>query len=119
MNLIGKHKDSDGNEKNVNMNLPSSLIYIGEEAFFGCQGVGNEIDLENLEFLGKYSFYNTSITGAYLHDKLQHVGEGWCYDTYTITKLIVDCDLYALTNAGDSTPYLSINVYRKICNRTM
>lgn len=119
MNLIGKHKDSDGNEKNVNMNLPSSLIYIGEEAFFGCQGVGNEIDLENLEFLGKYSFYNTSITGAYLHDKLQHVGEGWCYDTYTITKLIVDCDLYALTNAGDSTPYLSINIDTQIFMQTM
>lgn len=59
-------------EKLTNVNLPTSLKYIGAEAFFGCPFVSVDLP-EGLEYLGGEAFHSDTITSVSIPKSLKWI----------------------------------------------
>lgn len=77
------------------VNLPQSIRKIGDWAF-GENLIVREIDLSNLEYVGKEAFRGAKITKFNFTDKLSHIGEG-AFSGTRLTEAV-------LTVPGDTVP---------------
>ncbi len=59
--------------------LPSSLVYIGERAFLLDNALFSTFDLPNLEYIGDSAFENTNLLNLNFRNKLKHIGKNAFY----------------------------------------
>ncbi|MBR6961167.1 leucine-rich repeat protein [Candidatus Saccharibacteria bacterium] len=78
----------------MEVNLPTSLEFIGQGAFKQMYTLENDIDLPNLKFLGDGAFSGTLVRNVYLHDSLEYMGWGVFHDCFGLRDITFDLDVY-------------------------
>ena len=80
--------------KDLDVNLPVGLEYIGIGAFRGSMGLKGDFDLPNLIFLGDEAFMNTQIRDVVIHDTLQYFGRQVFGGCPFIRNVTIDYDIF-------------------------
>ncbi len=88
---LGAQKDNQTGVKITK--IPDSVYYIGKAAFYGDTNLTANIDVANLQTIGRDAFHGTGITGVVLHSGLRSVGEGaFCANT-ELRTIEIDADI--------------------------
>lgn len=94
-------------EDKVDITLPANLEYIGAQAFFYDYGFKENLDLENLKYIGPNAFAESGIGDIYLHDSIKRIDTYSFFQKDTFSyygnsighdhtkKLIIDFDIYS------------------------
>ena len=106
----GHYSDSDDCEDNIFYcvagieKLPSSLKYVGDEAFFGNYKIEGDLDAPNLLNIGHAAFMKTNLRDIVLHDT-QYIGQGAFLYIPTIRNITLDCDFFEINDVYNKQFY--------------
>lgn len=105
-------------EDKVDITLPAGLEYIGLNAFYSGAGFQEDLNLENLRYIGDSAFAGSGIGNIYLHDKIEYMSSNSflqkdIYDYYDENKIgydhtkeiIIDFDIYSIIPPSYSSQY--------------
>ena len=95
----------------TNVNLPTSLVNIGDGTFYQCSSFNLICDTKNLEQIGKYAFYNILQTEQELNlnlEKVNYIGSCAFYncssiETISNLKNLTNIESYAFYNCSSLT----------------
>lgn len=85
--------------------LPDSIEYIGDGAFYLDTAFTADVDLPNLTYLGSSAFHGSGITGIKLSDSIQTLGYNALYGANNLKDVTIDMDLYSVTRTYDDGDY--------------
>ena len=94
--------------------LPSSLEYIGYEAFWGDLGLTGDLNAPNLKYIGSRAFMNTGIRDVLLPSGLTMLREGAFAANANLRNITIDVNLdeiYTTTSERYGTDYYNIPSY--------
>ncbi len=109
----GHYSDSDDCSNNIFYcvtgieKLPSSLKYVGDEAFFGNYKIEGDLDAPNLLNIGHAAFMKTNLRDIVLHENTQYIGQGAFLYIPTIRNITLDCDFFEI-NDGYNKQFYSV-----------
>lgn len=75
----------------LHISLPDGLIYIGDNAFSGCNGLSSSVDIpSSVESIGSYAFYNChSIPSIKLQEGITSIGSYAFANCTSLTEIII------------------------------
>ena len=94
--------------------LPSSLEYVGYEAFWGDLGLTGDLNAPNLKYIGSRAFMNTGIRDVLLPSGLTMLREGAFAANANLRNITIDVNLdeiYTTTSERYGTDYYDIPSY--------
>ena len=77
-------------------NLPKSLEYIGNDAFWGDYNLTTDVDLPNLKYVGYHAFWGTRVRDVYLPPSIEVLGGAAFANITTLRDITIDFDFGAL-----------------------
>ena len=84
--------------------LPSSLEYVGYEAFYGDDNLTADLNTPNLKFIGARAFQGTKLRDVYLGD-VQSLREGTFAHIPTLRNITIDTDFSRAVTAEVDTSF--------------
>ena len=108
-----RYSDSEDCEDNIFYcvtgieKLPSSLKYVGDEAFFGNYKLEGDLDIPSLLNIGHAAFMRTSLRDVVLHENTQYIGQAAFLFIPTIRNITLDCDFFEI-NDGYNKQFYSV-----------
>ncbi len=80
-------------------NLPSSLEYVGYEAFWGDTNLTADLNASNLKYIGPRAFMETGIRDVYIPSGVTSLHEGTFANNANLRNIEIDADFGALVTA--------------------
>lgn len=83
--------------------LPSSLEFIGTEAFWGDYGLTADLNAPNLKYIGPRAFMDTNIRDVLIPKGITFLTEGTFANAASLRNITIDCDFGAVVKNGPTT----------------